>query len=520
LATTLNLSEIQASTSAGITLKSNGGTSVALFGAGGGAGTTLYGGLIGTTATFKVSSNRNLAIKYDTNIALSAESDTGAPESLRMYADTFRIFTATTAVGLTERFTISNTGLVGIGTISPTAKLQISNTSAGAARVAAFLLNESLLENTEVRLAFAANTNNDIADGRYSYISALNTSGSNGQALSFATNETGTSATERMQIRAAGNVLISAGNATYPSSSGTSYGLQIFDKTSMAINVGGSLLFQGYKTSNTNVGNLASIVGKKENGTAGDESGFLGFLTSNSSGTFSEKFRITSAGNAGLGVTPTFQSGVTELAVGSSNTNPRISGIRDGASAFMIYSASASTEVFDRRFAELVLGTDNTKRFSISAAGYLNSTMTYGNTTATAANMVISTGGTFERSTSSIRYKTNIEDLTINTTNILSKMRPIWYRSLGQNDRKDWSWYGFIAEELAEIEPRLVQWGYDSTSYESIEIEDAEGNIKKETKLKDGEQLIPDGVQYERITVLLVAELQKMRKELDALKAK
>jgi hypothetical protein len=52
LATTLNLSEIQASTSAGITLKSNGGTSVALFGAGGGAGTTLYGGLIGTSASF------------------------------------------------------------------------------------------------------------------------------------------------------------------------------------------------------------------------------------------------------------------------------------------------------------------------------------------------------------------------------------------------------------------------------------------------------------------------------------
>ena len=52
LATTLNLSEIQASTSAGITLKSNGGTSIALFGAGGGAGTTLYGGLIGTSASF------------------------------------------------------------------------------------------------------------------------------------------------------------------------------------------------------------------------------------------------------------------------------------------------------------------------------------------------------------------------------------------------------------------------------------------------------------------------------------
>jgi hypothetical protein len=149
-----------------------------------------------------------------------------------------------------------------------------------------------------------------------------------------------------------------------------------------------------------------------------------------------------------------------------------------------------------------------------------SSSSPYNNLTASSPNMVVSSGGSLERSTSSIRFKTQIEDLTIDTTNILSKMRPIWYRSKTQNDRKDWSWYGFIAEELAEFEPRLVHWGYDLSQYETIEIEDEEGNIKKETKLKDGEQLIPDGVQYERITVLLVAELQKMRKELDELKAK
>ena len=70
LATTLNLSEIQASTSAGITLKSNGGTSVALFGAGGGAGTTLYGGLIGTSASFSdtISITANNSTAYSLNL--------------------------------------------------------------------------------------------------------------------------------------------------------------------------------------------------------------------------------------------------------------------------------------------------------------------------------------------------------------------------------------------------------------------------------------------------------------------
>ena len=99
-------------------------------------------------------------------------------------------------------------GNVGINTTSPTSKLQINSTSAGAATVAAFLNNESNTLSTEVRLAFAANSNNDIATNRYSYISALNTSGSNGQALLFATNVTGNSAVERARITDGGNFLI------------------------------------------------------------------------------------------------------------------------------------------------------------------------------------------------------------------------------------------------------------------------------------------------------------------------
>lgn len=128
--------------------------------------------------------------------------------------------------------------------------------------------------------------------------------------------------------------------------------------------------------------------------------------------------------------------------------------------------------------------------------GYVNLPTTYNNTTATGANLAISTSGFIERSTSSIRFKTEVEDLTIDTSKILSKMRPIWYRSLGQNDRKDWSWYGFIAEEMAEIEPRLVHWGKD-----------------------ENDNNIADGVQYERISVLLVAEMQKMNKLVQELSA-
>jgi hypothetical protein len=51
-ARTLLGDSIMARTSAGVSVYSNSGTQVALFGAGGGSGTTLYGGLNGTTGTF------------------------------------------------------------------------------------------------------------------------------------------------------------------------------------------------------------------------------------------------------------------------------------------------------------------------------------------------------------------------------------------------------------------------------------------------------------------------------------
>ena len=132
------------------------------------------------------------------------------------------------ATNSTERMRITSGGNVGIGTTLPTSKLQIESTSAGAATVGLFLNNNSVTTSTEIRLAFAANTNTDISSNRYSYISALNTSGSNGQALLFATNEAGNSAVERMRITSGGNVGI---GTTSPSGklnvSGISSGISV-----------------------------------------------------------------------------------------------------------------------------------------------------------------------------------------------------------------------------------------------------------------------------------------------------
>lgn len=106
-------------------------------------------------------------------------------------------------------------------------------------------------------------------------------------------------------------------------------------------------------------------------------------------------------------------------------------------------------------------------------------------TTASAANAHLASGSNNNllRSTSSARYKTNIRDVGVTKIN---QLRPIRYNSLAASDDKTIDWYGLIAEEVAEVEPSLVHY-------------------------VNGK---PDGVQYDRITVLLLKELQDLRKEM------
>jgi hypothetical protein len=80
---------------------------------------------------------------------------------------------------------------------------------------------------------------------------------------------------------------------------------------------------------------------------------------------------VSSSGNVGIGTIPNTTAGITELAIGSSNTNPLISGIRDGASAFALSSDSTSTLLNERRNLNLRFGSNNTERMRITSDGEL-----------------------------------------------------------------------------------------------------------------------------------------------------
>jgi hypothetical protein len=139
-------------------------------------------------------------------------------------------------------------------------------------------------------------------------------------------------------------------------------------------------------------------------------------------------------------------------------------------------------------------------------------------TTGSAANMNVDTAGVFSRSTSSIKYKTQVEDLAEPNSANIYNMRPVWYRSTCEKDNKNWSYYGLIAEELAEIDPRLVHWGYGQDQYEINYIE-TDGQKEEVKTLKEDAELQPEGVQYDRLTVLLIQEMKALKAQVESLKA-
>ena len=138
-------------------------------------------------------------------------------------------------------------------------------------------------------------------------------------------------------------------------------------------------------------------------------------------------------------------------------------------------------------------------------------------TTASAANAYLDSGAGNElyRSTSSIRYKKDVESIDEQHSSNVLNLRPVWYRSKAAGDNANHSFYGLIAEEVAEIEPRLVHWAYAEKDYD---VEEVEGSIKKTPK--PDAQKIPDGVQYERLAVLLLDVVKKQSAQIDDLRAR
>jgi len=144
----------------------------------------------------------------------------------------------------------------------------------------------------------------------------------------------------------------------------------------------------------------------------------------------------------------------------------------------------------------------------IGATGLLTSQPTYDNTAAGSA-VVVTSSGQIRRTSSSLKYKQDIENLDYTiVVNAVDNLRPVWYRTKtpSGDDKTTWSHVGLIAEEVAEVEPRLVR-------YRTVEVTEADG-VRTETALETPE---PEDVDYGRLAVLLLAEVKALRARVAAL---
>jgi len=137
----------------------------------------------------------------------------------------------------------------------------------------------------------------------------------------------------------------------------------------------------------------------------------------------------------------------------------------------------------------------------------------YNLTTSYSPNLYIHSDGRMHRSTSSMKYKKDVEPLWEEEYMKILDLEPIWYRSTADLDREDWSHVGLSAEAVHEIEPRLVHY---RSQFKTIIDENGDGT---EVALEPHE-LEPEGVQYSRIGVYLLPIIKKQQSTIEELKSR
>jgi hypothetical protein len=107
----VNLNQLKAVGSGGINIYSNSGTHIALMGGGGGAGTTLYGGLIGTSASFASSgSSDTFAINHSSGSGIALNITKGGSGEGLYINKTSGSGNAATIIGTLNATTLVKTG--------------------------------------------------------------------------------------------------------------------------------------------------------------------------------------------------------------------------------------------------------------------------------------------------------------------------------------------------------------------------------------------------------------------------
>lgn len=153
-------------------------------------------------------------------------------------------------------------------------------------------------------------------------------------------------------------------------------------------------------------------------------------------------------------------------------------------------SLSGNSNVSDMN-KNIVFGTGGNERMRITSTGAIVSLPTYDNSSGIAANLVVTSTGEFRRSTSSLKYKKDIQDAVHGLSELL-QLRPVTYKS--KREGEDQTFGGFIAEEVHAVGlNEFVQYAEDGS---------------------------PDALSYANMVSLCVKAIQELSAKNEALEAR
>lgn len=354
-----------------------------------------------------------------------------------------------------EKMRIDAAGDVGIGTSSPTNILSLGGNSART-----FWMERNTTSNTAgndltIQSGGATSGATDKNGGNLVLQSGTAT-GTGSSAITFSTATAGTTGTtdrtvsEKMRITGAGDVGIGTNSPSYRLDVQTP--TVVTQARFSATSTGGATILsgggsQGIWAGGVDYNGTNFIARATTSSQMRTDSGLITFftdssLTSGNAFTPTERMRIESNGNVGIG---TATPGNARLNVASSGTT---------SATHAIYAQDVSATILFECRSD---GAFSTGRSSLSP---------YNLTTGNAASVYVDSNGFLYRSTSSLKYKTDVQDATHGLAELLT-LRPVTYKS----NRADASgsvpnavYGGLIAEEVHEAGlTEFVQYADDGT---------------------------------------------------------
>ena len=416
--------------------------------------------------------------------------DTSSDSNASMY------FQTVTGGSNTTKMTIDSSGNVGIGTSSPTQKLDVR----GAIRF--------------------GTTISDVADGGRPLIYASDGTGSHtGHALVIQARDgagseidfvTGTTPTTRMHISSSGKVGIGtsspldhlhinddSGDARILLDGHTGYDaeLKFAEAGVVKYSIGHDAATDSFVIGTTNVDTQKRLVI--------DSSGNVGIGTSSPV----EKLDVQKSGDNIIQTTGVVSGGVTALKLRQSRgslaspTNSASNGDGNYIVSQIYRSSAYNTNAWIGLVTDsatdngrIVFGTASSgtvaEKMRIDSAGVISADGVYNTTSSDAANVRVLSNGNIVRSTSSRKYKNSITDASKGLTE-LNNLRPVTYK--GNNDGET-VFYGLIAEEV-----------HDAGLTEFVEYND------------DNE---PDALRYPHMVSLCIKAIQEQQTIIDDLKSR